>query len=70
MIRSKRDKNLYHLEEDDNRETQELRRSFAELNLFPETAHYGMWNLIGQFRQQPYETAMGAFCKITDALCE
>ncbi|XP_034243519.1 TBC1 domain family member 15 [Thrips palmi] len=68
IYRSKKDKNLYHLDEDDNQETQELRRSFAELNLFTETTPYGMWNFIGQFRQRPYETTMGAFCKITDAL--
>ncbi|KAJ1526930.1 hypothetical protein ONE63_008478 [Megalurothrips usitatus] len=66
--RSKKDRNLYHLDEGDNQETQELRRSFAELNLFTETTPYGMWNLIGQFRQRPYETAMGAFCKVTDVL--
>lgn len=70
FYRSKKDRNLYHLDEDDTQETQELRRSFAELNLFQEPTPYGMWNLIGQFRQRPYETTMGAFCKITDALCK
>lgn len=66
--RSRRDRNLYDLAEEDSQETQELRRSFAELNLFPETAPYGVWNFIGQFRQRPYEATMGAFSKITDAL--
>ena len=68
VYKSRKDRNLYNVDEDDTQETQELKRSFAELNLFNEPSPYGMWNLLGQFRQRPYETTMGAFCKITDAL--
>lgn len=63
---SRRDKHLHIILDDlHNPETQQLNKSFAELNLFQDPSDY-VWGFVRNFHNKPYETAMEAFAKITD----
>lgn len=59
---SRRDRNLFYVQEQNTPEYQQLTRSFAELNL-PDD--YGMWKLLNNFKQQPVEATLEAFSKVT-----
>lgn len=43
-----------------------LHRSFAELNLFPEQSTDFVWSFFKNLQHRPYETTMEAFSKLTD----
>ncbi|XP_067010162.2 TBC1 domain family member 15 isoform X2 [Anabrus simplex] len=62
---SRKDKNLYMIL--NQRESQVLDRSFAELDIFTENKSDYVWKFVKDFHSHPYETTMGAFSKLTDA---
>lgn len=64
---SKRDRNLYVvMGEYDNSQSQQLDRSFAELNLFQDQQPAFVWKFVNNFQRRPYATTMEAFSKISD----
>lgn len=67
LATARRDKHMYVVLEDAHTsETQQLDKSFAELNLFQEPSSEYVWKFVRNFHNRPYETTMEAFSKITD----
>lgn len=58
----KRDKTLFYIR--DQRDTQMLDKSFAELNIFQDEPN--TWRFFRNFQTHPYEATMEAFAKITN----
>lgn len=63
---AKRDKQLYIVMDDSTTETQQLSRSFAELNLFQENTPTTILGFVKKLHDRPYETTYEAFSKVTD----
>lgn len=63
--KARHDRNTYMVIEP-NVESQALNRSFAELDIFTENTTDVVWNLVSNFKQQPYKTTLEAFSKLTD----
>lgn len=64
---AKRDRNLHIvIGEYDSCQSQQLDRSFAELNLFQDQPPAFVWKFVNNFQRRPYETTMEAFSKISD----
>ncbi|XP_021914957.1 TBC1 domain family member 15 [Zootermopsis nevadensis] len=65
-IRSRKDKHLFIVP--DQPESQALNRSFAELDLYTENTSDFVWRFVKNLPHRPYESALEAFCKVTDLL--
>ncbi|CAH2232654.1 jg5281 [Pararge aegeria aegeria] len=63
--KTRHDRNTYVVVEP-NLESQELNRSFAELDIFTENTTDVVWNFVSNFKQRPYATTMEAFSKLND----
>ncbi|XP_052739667.1 TBC1 domain family member 15 isoform X1 [Bicyclus anynana] len=63
--KTRHDRNTYVVVEP-NVESQELNRSFAELDIFTENTTDVVWNFVHNFKQRPYATTMEAFSKLND----
>lgn len=69
MIRHPHIKNLYTVN-DERDESRSMKKSFNELNLFPDQGQAYTWNFVKNLHNRPYETTMQTFSKLTDIFCE
>ncbi|XP_039751196.1 TBC1 domain family member 15 isoform X3 [Pararge aegeria] len=67
--KTRHDRNTYVVVEP-NLESQELNRSFAELDIFTENTTDVVWNFVSNFKQRPYATTMEAFSKLNDIVIQ
>lgn len=63
--KTRRNRNTYMVVES-NQDAQVLNKSFAELDIFTENTSDVVWNMVSNFTERPYTTAMEAFSKFTD----
>nr|CAD7399179.1 unnamed protein product [Timema poppensis] len=66
VTRSRKDKHLYLVLDEPERESRVLVRSFTELDLFSENKTDVVWKFVRNLHHRPYETTMEAFSKLTD----